>query len=95
MTTLHLHPTPSVGPAYPFGARVAAAWYLGAARAFAALGRAVAAHRRGPGATASGGASEEALAARELAMKYLDVDPRIAADLAAAADRHERENGVA
>ena len=91
MTTLHLHAEPGVGPAYPFGARVAAALYLGAGRAFAALGRAAVAHRR----NASGVASEDAHIARELAVKYHDTDPRFAADLAAAADRHERQSGAA
>lgn len=84
MTTLHLHVTPSVGPAYPFGARVAAALYLRAVRMFAALGRAAAPHGRN--------ASQEARDARELALQYQGVDPRFAADLAAAADRHERLN---
>ena len=36
---------------------------------------------------------EEAQAVREMALQYQKVDPRFAADLMAAADRHERING--
>jgi hypothetical protein len=37
---------------------------------------------------------QEARAVRELAQQYQRVDPRFAADLFAAADRHERLHGA-
>ncbi|HMO45079.1 MAG TPA: hypothetical protein PKB14_03505 [Rubrivivax sp.] len=87
MSTLHLPMTPRVGPAYPFGARLAAALFLGVARLFAPLTR--------PAPPRQRGADEDVRAVRELARQYQSVDPRFAADLYAAADRHERLHGAA
>jgi hypothetical protein len=89
MTTVHLQVARPAGPAYPFGSRIAAAVYLAAAQALAALARA----GRKPTPDAKSPA-EEAQAVRELAWEYQGVDPRFAADLRAAADRHERVHGI-
>lgn len=82
MTTIHLQ----VGPAAPRGARYAAA-------AFLALWRALTPRVRSTAATART-AVQEAQEVRELALEHLKNDPRFAADLFAAADRHERLHGV-
>jgi hypothetical protein len=86
MTTIHLQVAPRVGPAQPRGARIAAAIFL-------ALGRRLAQPRRSTTPTAKS-AVEEARDVRELALQYQLTDPRVAAELLAAADRHERLHGV-
>lgn len=82
MNTISVQIAPRVGPVYPFGARLVAALYLGIVRLLAGLLRPAPPRRLGP--------VEEAQAVRELALQYQSVDPRFAADLCAAADRHER-----
>lgn len=86
MTTIHLQVAPRVGAAYPRGSRLAAAVFLAAWRAMAALGRSAGPRPRSP--------LQDVLAVRELAWSYRDSDPGFAADLAAAADRHETLHGL-
>jgi hypothetical protein len=88
MSTVHLQVAPRVGPVYPLGARLAATLFLAANRALAALARFF---RPAPPRAKS--PAEEAQAVREMALEYLRLDPRFAADLMAAADRHERLYG--
>jgi hypothetical protein len=82
MTTIHLQVAPRVGPADPRGSRLAAALFLAVSRGVAALVRSV-----GPRPTSP---EQDLLEVRELAWSYRQSDPSFAADLAAAADRHER-----
>ena len=89
MSTIHLQVAPRVGPTYPLGARIGAAVYLAVSHAVAALahlGRTVTPAAKSP--------AEEAQAVREMAWEYQSIDPRFAAELLAAADRHERLHGV-
>jgi hypothetical protein len=87
-TTVHLQVAPRVGPAYPRGSRLAATLWL-------ALRRALARPQPAPTQrTAGQTAQEEARAVRELALTYRAADPAFAADLLAAADRHERLHGI-
>lgn len=89
MSTIHLQVARPVGPAYPLGARIAATVYLAASHALAVLanlGRTVTPAAKNP--------AEEAQAVREMALEYQSIDPRFAAELLAAADRHERLHGV-
>lgn len=88
MSTVHLQVAPRVGPVHPFGARLAATLFLAANRALATLAtffRPAPPHILSP--------AEEAQAVREMALEYQRLDPRFAADLMAAADRHERLHG--
>jgi hypothetical protein len=85
MTTIHLQVAPCVGPADPRGSRLAAAMFLAVWRGVAALGR-----RAGPRPASP---EQDVLQVRELAWSYRQSDPGFAADLAAAADRHERLHG--
>lgn len=88
MTTIHLQVAPRVGPAQPRGARIAAAIFL-------ALGRMLAPPRRPTTASVTAtSAVREAQEVRELALEYQQKDPRFAAELLAAADRHERLHGA-
>jgi len=87
MTTIRLQVAPRVGPAMPRGSRLAAAAFIALWRAVAALGRNAPPRARTPG--------QEAQEVRELAWSYRQTDPGFAADLAAAADRHEQLHGVA
>jgi hypothetical protein len=82
MTTIHLQVAPRVGPADPRGSRLAAALFLAVWRGLAALGRSA-----GPRPTSP---EQDLLEVRELAWSYRQSDPGFSADLAAAADRHER-----
>ena len=84
MSTVSLQVAPRVAPDNPRGARAAAAVAL-------ALWRLVAALLRSP--TPPRDAQQEAREVRELALTYRDIDPRFAADLLVAADRHERLHG--
>jgi hypothetical protein len=89
MTTVHLQVASRVGPTYPLGSRLAAAVYLAVSHAVAALahlGRQVASAPKSP--------AEEAQAVREMAWEYQSIDPRFAAELVAAADRHEQLHGI-
>jgi hypothetical protein len=86
MTTIHLQVAPRVGPSNPRGSRLAAAAFVALWRGLAQLG-----HRAPPRAKT---ATEEAQEVREMALEYQRTDPRFAAELFAAADRHEVENGV-
>jgi hypothetical protein len=91
MTTLKLHYTPHPGPANPRGARAAAAvfaWLLGSLDAL------IPRRPGAPGKHDAQTAAEEAQAVREMAWRIRESDPRFAADLFAAADRHERLHGV-
>lgn len=88
MNTLHLQVqvAPRVAPDNPRGARAAAALFLALARLLAGLLRARAPRPKS--------VEEEAQAVRELALRYQQQDPRFAAELLAAADRHERLYGT-
>ncbi len=86
MTTIHLQVAPRVGPAMPRGSRYAALIFLALWRAVAGIGRSARPRGRNP--------VQEAQEVRELAWAYRATDPGFAADLAAAADRHERLHGV-
>jgi ABC-type sugar transport system substrate-binding protein len=86
MTTVHLQVAPRVGPSMPRGSRYAAAAFMALWRAVAAMGRSAPPRAKTP--------TQEAQEARELAWIYRQSDPGFAADLAAAADRHERLHGV-
>lgn len=88
MTTIDIQVATRVGPANPRGSRWVAALFLAAGRAVQALFSAPA-----PAAARSNPA-DEAHAVREMALHYQQVDPRFAADLMAAADRHERQHGI-
>jgi hypothetical protein len=88
-TTVHLQVAPRVGPAYPRGSRLAATLWLALRRALSARPQPAPAQR-----TAGQEAQEEARAVRELALTYRAADPAFAADLLAAADRHERLHGI-
>jgi hypothetical protein len=87
MTTIRLQVAPRVGPPQPRGARLAAAVFLALARVIAGLLAAAPAAR-------VKGAGEEAQEVRKLALQYQQTDPRFAAELLAAADRHERLHDV-
>ncbi len=85
MSTIHIQVASRVTPDNPRGARAAAAVFVALWRLVAGLFRAA------PVRTPS--AAEEAQSVREMALQYQKLDPRFAADLMAAADRHERLNG--
>lgn len=85
MTTIRLQVAPRVAPDNPRGARAAAALFVAFVRLLSGLFRSAGPRPRS--------AEEEAQAVRELALSYRDTDPRFAADLLAAADRHERLYG--
>ena len=85
MSTVHLQVAPRVVPDNPRGARAAAYVFVALWRLVAGLFRAVAPPPKSE--------EEEAQAVRELALQYQKAGPRFAADLMAAADRHERVNG--
>lgn len=86
MTTIHLQVAPRVGPTLPRGSRLAAAAFIALWRAVADLGRGAPPKGKSP--------AQEAQDVRELAWSYRQSDPGFAADLAAAADRHEQVNGI-
>ena len=85
MSTIHLQVAPRVAPDNPRGARAAALVFLALWRLVTGMFRAAAPRPKS--------VEEEARAVREMALQYQKVDPRFAADLMAAADRHERING--
>jgi hypothetical protein len=86
MTTIHLQVAPRVGPEMPRGAELAAALAVAVMQGWRSLRHAL----QAPGA----GAAHDAPAVRETAWRMLDADPRLAADLLAAADRHEQMRGL-
>ena len=86
MTTISLQVAPRVAPDNPRGARAAAALFLALTRLVHHLFRSAAPRPKS--------AEEEASAVRELALRCRQTDPRFAAELEAAADRHERLHGV-
>ena len=85
MSTIHLQVASRVTPDNPWGARAAAAVFVALWRLVVGLFRAAPARPQS--------VEEEARAVREMAWQYRKVDPRFAADLMAAADRHERSKG--
>ncbi len=87
MTTIRIQVAPRVAPDNPRGARVAAAVVIALWRLLAGLAR----KKATPQATT---AAQEAQDVRELALTQQASDPRFAAELFAAADRHERLHGV-
>jgi hypothetical protein len=89
MSTVRLQVAPRVTPDDPRGSRAAAALALALGRL---PGRVSALFRRPPPPRARS-AEEEAREVRELALQYRRSDPGFAADLMAAADRHERLYG--
>jgi hypothetical protein len=86
MSTIRLQVAPRVGPSFPRGSRYAAAVFVALWRVLAAIGRNAPPHPKTP--------EQEAQAVREMALEYQRRDPRFAAELMAAADRHERLHGV-
>lgn len=86
MTTIHLQVAPRVGPSIPRGSRYAAWVFIALWRALARMGRRAPPRGKSP--------AQEAQAVRELAWSYRQTDPGFAADLAAAADRHEQLHGT-
>lgn len=88
MTTVTFQVAPRVGPAHPRGSRFVAWLFLAIGHGLQALFS-----RPAPVAPARN-PEQEAQAVRELAQQYLRVDPRFAAELFAAADRHERLHGI-
>ena len=88
MTTIDIQVAPRIGPANPRGSRFVA-WL------FLAIGRGLQRLFSRPAPTVPArNPVQEAQAVRELALQYRRVDPRFAADLLAAADRHERLHGA-
>lgn len=87
MTTIRLQVAPRVGPDNPRGARVAAAVAIALCSLLSGLGRSQAHSQARTRA-------REAQDVRELALTHQASDPRFAADLFAAADRHEQLHGV-
>ena len=85
MSTIHLQVASPVTPDNPRGARAAAAVFVALWRLAVGVIRAA--------STRSQSVAQEAHAVREMALQYQKVDPRFAADLMAAADRHERLHG--
>ena len=86
MTTIRIQVAPRVGPANPRGARLGAAVFIALWRALEWLGRRAPPRVKNP--------VQEAQAVREMAWDLQRSDPRFAAELYAAADRHERLHGV-
>ena len=86
MTTIRLQVAPRVGPANPRGARLGAAAFIALWRGLEWLGRRAPPRVKTP--------AQEAQAVRDMAWGLQQADPRFAAELYAAADRHERLHGV-
>lgn len=86
MSTIHLQVAPRVGPANPRGSRLAAALFIAWWRWLERLGRSAPPRARSP--------TQEAQEVRDMACEVQRTDPRFAAELYAAADRHERLHGV-
>lgn len=86
MSTIHLQVAPRVGAANPRGSRLAAAVFIALWRGFERLGRRAPSRAKSP--------AQEAQEVRDMACECQRTDPRFAAELFAAADRHERLHGV-
>ena len=86
MSTIHLQVAPRVGPVNPRGSRLAAAMFIALSRGIERLGRTAPPRAKSP--------SREAQEVRDMAWEVQRTDPRFAAELYAAADRHERLHGV-
>lgn len=86
MSTIHLQVAPRVGPVNPRGSRLAAAVFIALYRGLEWLGQCASPRAQSP--------SKQAQAVREMGWKVQPSDPAFAADLFAAADRHERLHGV-
>jgi hypothetical protein len=86
MSTVRLQVAPRVGVDNPGGSRLAAAAFISLWRALTGMQRRVQPHAMS--------AAEEAQAVRDMAMEVQRTDPRFAADLFAAADRHELLHGI-
>lgn len=85
MTTVHLYAAPPVAPLDSRGARAGAALFVALYRLLAGMLRA--ATERKPGGL------PDVQAVRDLARRHQASDPGFAADLLAAADRHEVLHG--
>ena len=86
MSTIHLQVAPRVGPANPRGSRLGAAVFIALWRGVNWLGRRAPPRVKSP--------AQEAQEVREMACGLQQADPRFAAELFAAADRHERLHGA-
>jgi hypothetical protein len=86
MSTIRLQVAPRVGVDNPRGSRLAAAAFISIWRALKGMQTRVEPHAMS--------AAQEAQAVREMAMEVQRTDPRFAADLFAAADRHELLHGI-
>jgi hypothetical protein len=86
MSTIHLQVAPRVGPSIPRGSRYAALIFIALWRALASVGRSAPPRASSP--------QQDAQEVRELAWLYRETDPGFAADLAAAADRHDQMHGL-
>lgn len=88
MTTIGIQVAPRIGPINPRGSRFVAWLFLAIGHGLQAL------FSRPAPVEPVRNPEQEAQAVRELAQQYLSVDPRFAAELVAAADRHERLHGI-
>jgi hypothetical protein len=88
MTTISIQVAPRVGPANPRGSRLGAWLFLAIGHGLQAL------FSRPAPVEPVRSPEQDAQAVREMAQQYLQVDPRFAAELFAAADRHERLHGI-
>jgi hypothetical protein len=86
MSTFSVQAGSRAGPSNPRGDRIAAAILTALWRSIARLGQRVPPAPHTP--------AQQAQEVREMAVLQMRTDPRFAADLFAAADRHERLHGV-
>jgi hypothetical protein len=86
MSTIHLQVAPRVGPLNPRGSRLAAAVFIAVWRGLERLGQSAPPRATSP--------AKQAQEVRDMACEVQATDPRFAADLYAAADRHEQLHGV-
>lgn len=86
MITIPVQVAERVAPDNPRGSRLAAAAFVALLRGVSALMQRVPAQARTR--------AQEARAVRAMATEWQHSDPRFAADLFAAADRHESQHGV-
>ena len=87
MTTIHLYAAPPVASPNPRGARAGAALFVALYRLLAGMLRAATTVR-------ARGSLPNVQAVRDLAQRHRASDPGFAADLLAAADRHELLHGL-
>ena len=89
MNAARMHAPSPAGTFHPAGPRLVATAWAALSRRFSGLG-----HRQGrPTVVSRRSASQDAQAVREMAMEFRQSDPGFAADLFAAADRHELLHG--